>query len=141
MKKTRTHIYSLVVLFFFCISLLGCNQGKTETELNKEISEDTLYLGKYVYMSSYCILHTNKHCSGLLSKDIVGKRPIGVKFVDTSLICPNYEFWYCPKCFSDKQYKFINSIIERNKQEKEAQQDENNNNFSHTRKLLKEWGL
>ncbi len=73
-------------------------------------------IGKYLYMSENSLLHSRKSCSVLTrEKDCKGHDVYGIEFVDTALICPNYEFYYCKRCFSDEQYEHVEQIIERNR--------------------------
>lgn len=75
-------------------------------------------LGKYVYMSSNSILHSTLQCPQLQrEKDDNGHAVVGVEFVDTDEICPNYQFFYCKYCFNDIKYEQIKRILKRNSPE------------------------
>lgn len=129
MEKKLLIILKSSISAFFLIGLmspilLSCEDKKENEgeDTNDTISlykttgnSEFLNLGKYVYMSKCRVLHTMKECPILLKEKDGLKNPVGIDFVDTSLICPNYDFWYCRECFSDEQYEYINNIIERNK--------------------------
>lgn len=102
MKKT---------LIPFCVCLLlSCSDKPKEEPIDKGA------IGKYLYMSKVGLLHSRKSCLVLQrEKDRGGHDVNGIEFVDTALICPNFKFYYCKKCFTDEQYEHVEQIIERNR--------------------------
>ena len=100
---------SVSVLLFICL-LLSCSDKQKEEPIDKGL------IGKYLYMSKTGLLHSKKSCFALQrEKDRGGHDVNGIEFVDTALICPNYKFYYCKKCFTDEQYEHVEQIIERNR--------------------------
>lgn len=100
---------SVSVLLFICL-LLSCSDKPKEEPIDKGL------IGKYLYMSKTGLLHSKKSCFALQrEKDRGGHDVNGIEFVDTALICPNYKFYYCKKCFTDEQYEHVEQIIERNR--------------------------
>lgn len=100
---------SVSVLLFICL-LLSCSDKPKEEPIDKGL------IGKYLYMSKARLLHSRKSCFVLQrEKDRGGHDVNGIEFVDTALICPNYKFYYCKKCFTDEQYEHVEQIIERNR--------------------------
>ena len=100
---------SVSVLLFICL-LLSCSDKPKEEPIDKGL------IGKYLYMSKTGLLHSKKNCFALQrEKDRGGHDVNGIEFVDTALICPNYKFYYCKKCFTDEQYEHVEQIIERNR--------------------------
>ena len=100
---------SVSVLLFICL-LLSCSDKPKEEPIDKGL------IGKYLYMSKAGLLHSQKSCFALQrEKDRGGHDVNGIEFVDTALICPNYKFYYCKKCFTDEQYEHVEQIIERNR--------------------------
>ena len=107
----------IYLLSIFCI--ISCKQ-KTQKASNQSIDEFTMpsrrgVLGKYVYMSSNSILHSTLQCPQLQrEKDDNGHVVVGVEFVDTDEIYPNYQFFYCKYCFNDIKYEQMKRILKRN---------------------------
>ena len=100
---------SVSVLLFICL-LLSCSDKPKEEPIDKGL------IGKYLYMSKTGLLHSKKSCFALQrEKDRGGHDVNGIEFVDTALICPNYKFYYCKKCFTDEQYEHVEQIRERNR--------------------------
>lgn len=100
---------SVSVLLFICL-LLSCSDKPKEEPIDKGL------IGKYLYMSKTGLLHSKKSCFALQrEKDRGGHDVNGIEFVDTALICPNYKFYYCKKCFTDELYEHVEQIIERNR--------------------------
>ena len=95
----------------FAICVISCAEKQKE-----EGTFDKGQIGKYLYMSKSGLLHSRKTCIGLQrEKDHDGHDVNGIDFVDTALICPNFKFYYCKKCFTDEQYEHVEQIIERNR--------------------------
>lgn len=105
-------------LIMLVVSLLCLAACKQEPRQNKEdpLPSRRGSLGKYVYMSTEAILHSNLQCPMLQrEKDDKGHNVIGVEFVDTNEIYPNYQFFYCKYCFNDIKYEQMKRILERNR--------------------------
>lgn len=106
---------NVLIYLFSAFCLISC------TEKQKQYDDTPMpsrrgSLGKYVYMSSNAILHSNLQCPQLQSeKDDEGHKVIGVEFVDTNEIYPNYQFYYCKYCFNDIKYEQMKRILERNR--------------------------
>lgn len=105
----------LLTILFSALCFVSCSQKQSTSEEDIPIPSRRGSLGKYVYMSSNAILHSNLQCPKLQSeKDDEGHNVIGVEFVDTNEIYPNYKFFYCKYCFNDAKYEQMKMILERN---------------------------
>lgn len=109
--------YLICSLLITC--LISCKQKCQETS-NQSIDDFMMPsrrgdIGKYVYMSSNSILHSTLQCPQLQrEKDDNGHAVVGVEFIDTNEIYPNYQFFYCKYCFNDIKYEQIKRILKRN---------------------------
>lgn len=116
MKKTLAFAVLALVLALSCSHK---SKEKTVTPVYKE------HIGKYLYMSSARVLHSDRYCDILLEeKDRQGHDVNGIEFIDTAIICPNVFFYYCKSCFDDEQYEHVKRIIERNKLNSTASESE-----------------
>ena len=94
----------------FAICMMACSDKPKEESIDKGA------IGKYLYMSEDDLLHSRKSCMVLREeKDGEGHDVNGIEFIDTALICPKFQFYYCKKCFTDEQYEHVEQIIERNR--------------------------
>ncbi len=118
MKKT-------FALGLFAIAFVSCGSRSEKTKENSEKPVYKEYIGKYLYMSSARVLHTDRYCDILLEeKDRSGHDVNGIAFMDTTNICPDGHFYYCKSCFDDEQYEHVQRIIERNKQNVAVSEEE-----------------
>lgn len=118
MKKFLTF-----VILAFVLQSCGSHSEKA-----KEKPTTTMYkehIGKYLYMSSARVLHTDRYCDILLEeKDRSGHDVNGIEFIDTANVCPDGFFYYCKSCFDDEQYEHVQRIMERNKQNVAVSEEE-----------------
>lgn len=123
LTKASFRLCLFPILAVCAICVMSCSDKSKEEAIGKK-ETDRGTIGKYLYMSSADVLHSRKGCSVLRrEKDSDGHDVDGIDFVDTALICPNFNFYYCKRCFTDEQYEHVQQIIERNRLMKELSKD------------------
>lgn len=99
------HLKILVCLLSLS-SLLSCTDNKPEK------SEDVRSIGKYVYLDTEGILHTNRRCIlGLQTSDEsdIGHYK-GITFIDTTRITKEHLRAMCSVCIGDNDYECLNRM-------------------------------
>lgn len=82
-------------LALFAIALVSCRDNCVKKQGHYAV-------GKYLYMDSHHILHTNKDCWRI--GDVV-------QFLDTASVYAKDEFQYCKDCFTDTTYEHVQAIL------------------------------
>ena len=82
-----------LALALFAIALVSCKDN---------CAKKHYAVGKYLYMDSQHILHTNKDSWRI--GDVV-------QFLDTASVYAKDEFQYCKDCFTDTTYEHVQAIL------------------------------
>ena len=92
------------------VAVFSCQDKQKAKADDKHVNEDSL--GAYIYLDKDSTFHSDKNCTyvcGVIPEDAEERRFNGVKRLDTANVMYHNirDMYFCPSCFSDKQYEHI----------------------------------